>query len=85
MTEEQQSEVSSVSKFVSDDPQDEVYEEMESTFIDDRECITACDMSIDLMKEQQAQVSFDDINDSSDYVIMPERNGRLNHISLLLI
>ena len=30
-------------------------------------------------------MSFDVINGSSDYVIMPERNGRLNHISELLI
>ena len=32
MTKEQQSEVSSVAKFVSEDIQDEVYEEMESIF-----------------------------------------------------
>ena len=30
-------------------------------------------------------MSFDVINDSGDNVIMPERNGRLNHISELLI
>ena len=30
-------------------------------------------------------MSFDVINGSSDYVIMPERNGRLNHILELLI
>ena len=49
------------------------------------EDIVACDISIDVMKEQQAQVSFDVIYDSSDNVIMPERNGRLNHILELLI
>ena len=54
-------------------------------FADDREGSIAFDISIDLMKVQLVQVSFDVINDSSDYVIMPERNGRLNHISELLI
>ena len=81
MTEEQHSEVSHVTKFVSD----EIHEEMESIFDDDRDGSFACDISRDLMKVQQVQVSFDVINDSSDYVIMPERNGRLNHISELLI
>ena len=37
------------------------------------------------MKVQKAHESFDVIDDSSDCVIMPERNGRLNHILELLI
>ena len=77
MTQEQKREVSSVAKF----GQDNDHEEMESRDED----IVACDISIDVMKEQQAQVSFDVIYDSSDNVIMPERNGRLNHILELLI
>ena len=85
MTEEQQSEVSSVAKFVSEDIQDKVYEEMESIFADDREGSITCDISIDVMKVQQAQVSFDVIDGSSDYVMMPEKNGRLNLILELLI
>ena len=47
MTEEQQSEVSSVAKFVSEDFQDEVYEEMESIFSGDRKGSIAWDISID--------------------------------------
>ena len=82
MTREQKSEVSSVAKFVSEDIQDDVYEEMESIFADDREGSIACDISIDLMKVQQAQVSFEVIN---DYVMMPEMNGRLNNILESLI
>ena len=77
MTQEQQREVSSVAKFISDND----HEEMEST----DEGIIACDISIDLMKVQQAQVSFEVLNESSDYVIMPESNGRLNHSLELLI
>ena len=37
------------------------------------------------MKVQQAQVSFDVKDDYSDYLIMPERNRRLNYILELLI
>ena len=85
MTEKQQIEVSSVAKFVLEDIQDEVYEEMDSMFAVDREGSIACDISIDLMKVQQAQVSYDFINETSYYVMMPEMNGRLNHISELLI
>ena len=49
---------------------------MESLFDDDREeGIITCDISIDWMKVQQAQVRFDVTNDFSDYVNMPERNG----------
>ena len=47
MTEEQQSEVSSVAKFVSEDIQEEVYGEMESLFADNRKGSIACDISID--------------------------------------
>ena len=50
---------------------------MESIFADDREGSIACDISIDLMKVQQAQVCFEVIN---DYVMMQEMNGRLNNI-----
>ena len=50
-------------------------------FADDREGNIACDISRDLMKVQQVQVSFDVIYDSSVYVIIPERNGRLNRVS----
>ena len=58
---------------------------MESIFAGDKdEGITACDISIDLIKVQQAQVSFNDY-DSSDYVLMTERNGKLNHISEWMI
>ena len=77
MTQEQQREVNYVAKFVSDND----HEKIESR----DEGILACDMSIDVMKVQQTQVSFDVRDDSSDYVIMPERNGRLNHILELLI
>ena len=37
------------------------------------------------MKVQQAQVSLDVINDSSDYVMMSEKNGRLSQVSELVI
>ena len=45
MTEEQQSEVSSVANFVSEDFQDEVYQE--SLFAGDRKVSIACHISID--------------------------------------
>ena len=57
---------------------------MESLFADDRECSISCAIRIDVMKVQQAQVRFDVIDDSRDYVIMQERNGILNHILELL-
>ena len=85
LTEEQQSEVSSVAKFVSENIQDEVYKEMELIFADNRESSIACHISIDLMKVQQAQVSLNVVNDSSDYVMMPEKNGRLHQVSEMLI
>ena len=37
------------------------------------------------MKVQQAQVSLDVINDTSDYVMMPEKNGISSQVAELLI